>query len=108
MGNGELLEDSGQDVPLKQDYFEEDCLVAVCMRDWPGDRTEMIVQKNGNSSELSQKLPKCLEQIFVPCKQMTPKTKQSHEDTEIKKARVKKRGMANSAKCFQEVKKAKD
>lgn len=100
MGSGELLEDSGQDVPLYRDYFEEDCLVALCMRGWPGDRAETIVQKHGKSSEFFQKLLNYLEQSFVSCKQMTPKTKQSHEDTEIKKARVKKRDTANSASCF--------
>lgn len=39
---------------------------------------------------------------------MTPKTEQSPESPEIRKARVKKSGLANSAQCFQEVKKAKD
>lgn len=78
------------------------------MKDRPGERLEMIVQKNGNSPELFQKLLNYFEQIFVPCKQVTPKTEQSQEDTEIKEERVKERSMANSAKCSQEVKKAKD
>lgn len=49
--------------------------MAVCRKDGPEERLEMIVEKNGNSPELFQIIPlNYLEQIFVPCKHMTPKT----------------------------------
>lgn len=57
--------------------------------------------ENGNSPGLFQKL------LPVPCPQMTPKTEHGQEGTEMGKARVKKRGMANRTKCSQEVQKAK-
>lgn len=49
--------------------------MAVRRKDGPEERLEMIVEKNGNSPELFQKPLNYFEQIFVPCKHMTPKTK---------------------------------
>lgn len=51
--------------------------MVVCMKDGSGKRLDMIVQKNENSLKLFQKPLNYFEWIFVPRKQMTPKTEQS-------------------------------